>query len=89
MTSIVGYADLLRLKKCDEKTTKKALDYIYSESKRLEKLSFKLMELMSISKNEIKLETFEITDFIKKVVDNEENIVNNNKIERNVLNAGF
>ena len=80
MTSIVGYTDLLRLKKCDEKTTKKALDYIYSESKRLEKLSFKLMELMSISENEIKLEIFEITDFIKKIVTDEENIIKTNKI---------
>ena len=48
MTAIMGYADLLRLKQCDEETSKKALNYIYMETKRLEKLSLKLMELMSL-----------------------------------------
>ena len=63
MTAIVGYSDLLRLKQCDEQTSRKALNYIYSEAKRLEKLSFKLMKLMSLSNEKIELEVFEIKKY--------------------------
>jgi len=44
----------------------KALNYIYSEAKRLEKLSHKLMELMSISKDRIELQSINILDFANK-----------------------
>lgn len=68
MTVIMGYSDLLRLKKCDEKVTNKALNYIYSESKRLEELSYKLLKLMSLSEEKIELEYIEIKSFIEKVI---------------------
>ena len=83
----MGYADLLRLKQCDEETSKKALNYIYMETKRLEKLSLKLMELMSLSDEKIKLCSFEINEFIQKVVKNENLILNGNKIETNIEKA--
>lgn len=67
MTAIVGYSDMLRLRKCDEELTKKALNYIYNEAKRLEKLSYKLMDLMSLSENSIELETIDINNFIDKI----------------------
>lgn len=67
MTAIMGYADLLRFKKCDEEVTSKALNYIYSEAKRLEMLSQKLMCLMSLSEERIELEKIAIQDFLEKV----------------------
>lgn len=67
MTSIIGYSDLLRLKKCDEQITSKSLNYIYSEAKRLEELSYKLLKLMSLSDERIELENIEIGKFIEKV----------------------
>ncbi|MCI8396499.1 MAG: HAMP domain-containing histidine kinase [Clostridia bacterium] len=67
MTSIIGYSDMLRLKKCNEEVTKKALNYIYSEAKRLEILSHRLMDLMSLSGKEITLDKFEAKDFLNKV----------------------
>ncbi len=67
MTAIMGYADLLRLKKCDEELSRKALNYIYSEAKRLERLSFKLMKMMSISEEKIEFENIEIQNFIKRI----------------------
>ena len=67
MTAIVGYADLLRLKRCDEEVTKKAINYIYNETKRLEKLSHKLMELMALSEESLELEEIDIRDFVTKV----------------------
>ena len=41
MTSIIGFADLLRQGNMDESTRMMAADYIYSESKRLKRLAFK------------------------------------------------
>lgn len=46
LTSIIGYADLLRRKQLDEESFYMATNHIYSEGKRLEKLSTKLLELL-------------------------------------------
>lgn len=81
MTVIMGYADLLRLKKCDEEISQKALNYIYTESKRLETLSLKLMQLMSLSDERLELEKIEVKSFINNFVDNEDFNLTNNEIE--------
>lgn len=67
MTAIMGYSDLLRLKKCDEEVQAKALNYIYFEAKRLEELSYKMLSLMQLSEDSIELETVEIKEFLEKV----------------------
>ncbi len=67
MTAIIGYSDLLRLKKCDENITSKALNYIYSESKRLEELSYKLLFLMGLSENKIELKNIEVKNCIERI----------------------
>ena len=67
MTAIIGYSDLLRFKKCDEEVSTKALNYIYTEAKRLEELSYKLLSLMSISEEKLELEDIKIKDFIEKL----------------------
>lgn len=51
MTSIIGYADLIRGGGLDETEVREAAEYIVSEGKRLENLSMKLLELLSV-KNE-------------------------------------
>lgn len=51
MTAIIGFADLLRQGNLDENTRMMAANYIFTEGKRLEKLSFKLLELI-VLKNE-------------------------------------
>ena len=81
MTAIVGYSDLLRLKKCDEDFSKKALNYIYSEAKRLEGLSHKLMKLMSLSEGKEELKAFRIKDLMNRVQKAEESILRGNKLE--------
>ncbi|MCX4302802.1 MAG: HAMP domain-containing sensor histidine kinase [Clostridia bacterium] len=81
MTVIMGYADLLRLKKCDEEISQKALNYIYTESKRLETLSLKLMKLMSLTDEKLELEVIEASSFINNFVDNEDFNLNGNKLE--------
>lgn len=67
MTAIIGYSDLLRLKKCDEETTAKALNYIYSEAKRLEELSYKMLALMELSDQRLELKQTKIKEFIEKI----------------------
>lgn len=52
LTSIIGYADLLRTSRYDEEIFFSSLNYIYSEGKRLESLSFRLMDLIFIENGE-------------------------------------
>ncbi|MGN0164654.1 MAG: sensor histidine kinase [Lachnospiraceae bacterium] len=55
MTSIIGYADLLRQGGLEENDRISAANYIYSEGKRLEKLSFKLLDLMLMEKDIVEM----------------------------------
>lgn len=48
MTAIIGYADLLRQDALDSADRINAARYIYSEGERLEKLSFKLLDLLMV-----------------------------------------
>ncbi len=51
MTAIIGYADLLRSKNLSEEESRDAANYIFSEGKRLENLSLKLLDLL-VARNE-------------------------------------
>lgn len=55
MTSIIGYADMLRSTELDEEDAFMAANFIFSEDKRLEAMSLKLMDLVVLDKNEFKL----------------------------------
>lgn len=52
MTSIIGYADLLRSQNISEDETNEAANYIFSEGKRLESLSLKLLDLLVVKNQE-------------------------------------
>ncbi len=51
LTSIIGYADMLNSMKLTEEERAEAAFYIYSQGKRLESLSHKLLELVSMDKS--------------------------------------
>lgn len=55
MTSIIGYADLLRSETLTGEEARDAANYIFSEGKRLEHLSIKLLDLFVTQENEITL----------------------------------
>ena len=55
MTSIIGYADLLRSQKLNKKDEIDALNYIFSEGKRLENLSLNMLDLFVMDKKEVEL----------------------------------
>lgn len=46
LTSIIGYADMLRSRKLDEEKSLLSANYIYTEGKRLEAMSIRLLDIM-------------------------------------------
>ena len=67
MTSIIGFADLLRQGNLDENTRMMAADYIYSEGHRLERLSFKLLDLLLLKKDEITMKPVWLGTYLAEV----------------------
>lgn len=57
MTAMLGYADLLRSRDIGQSAREKAADYVYHETKRLEALSLKLLELMRLGHESTALES--------------------------------
>lgn len=55
LTTIIGYADLLRSKKLDTEKHLMAANYIYTEGRRLEAMSLRLLEIIVAGKKEAKL----------------------------------
>lgn len=53
LTSIIGYADMLSTIQLSEEERQEAYYYIFSQGKRLESLSHKLLELVSMEKHPI------------------------------------
>lgn len=67
MTSIIGYADLLRQCALNEGDQIAAANYIFKEGKRLEKLSFKLLDLLMMEKDVTSMKEVELDVFLKDV----------------------
>ncbi len=67
MTSIMGYTKVLKQNKYSKEDKEKALDYIYSETKRLETLSHKLLDLTSLSEDKIIFSDINTTEFFKEI----------------------
>lgn len=67
MTSIIGFADLLRQGDLDENTRLMAANYVYSEGKRLEKLAFKLLELIVVKKDGLTMKRVWLPRYLEEV----------------------
>ena len=68
LTSIIGYAEMLRTMEMDREETMEAADYIYSEGKRLEVLSRKLLELLAMEKQDYESLRISAVNVIKAAV---------------------
>lgn len=55
MTAVLGYADLLRSQDLTEEECRDAANYIFSEGKRLERLSLKLLDIYVADQGEVVL----------------------------------
>jgi signal transduction histidine kinase len=67
LTAIIGYADMLRSKDMAPKPRFTAAGYIFSEGKRLEALSLKLMDIIVAGKQSFKKRRFDAGYFIRSV----------------------
>lgn len=67
MTSIIGFADLLRQGDMDESTRMHMAEYIYTEGRRLERLSFKLLDLLLLKKDDLQMKSVWLPDFVLEV----------------------
>ena len=67
MTSITGFADLLRQGNLDENTRMMAAEYIYTEAKRLERLSFKLLYLLMLKKDSLTMKRIWLPTYLTEV----------------------
>lgn len=67
LTSVIGYADMLRSQKMSAEDRMISADYIFQQGKRLERLSYKLMELVGMKKGEIHQQKIEMPELAEKI----------------------
>ncbi|GAA0179281.1 HAMP domain-containing sensor histidine kinase [Clostridium sediminicola] len=67
LTSIIGYADILRDMNYDKGKFDKGLGYIYSEGNRMLKLSKTLMNLILVREEDVVFEEIDSSDLLKDV----------------------
>ena len=63
----LGYANLLRTAKVSEEISHDAADFIYKEGKRLEQLSFKMMDLIFLNADDFTFKHENIMDILNEV----------------------
>ncbi|MBR5742609.1 MAG: sensor histidine kinase, partial [Clostridia bacterium] len=68
LTSVIGYADMLRGKKLSPEGQKEAAEYIFSEGKRLESMSRALLSLFSLEKEAPVLRDLYFRDVADEIV---------------------
>ncbi len=67
MTSIIGFADLLRQGGLDENTRMMAAEYIYTEGRRLERISFKLLDLLLLNRDKVTMKRVWLGSYLSEV----------------------
>ena len=67
LTSIIGYADLLRSRPLSPEQTRESAGYIFSEGRRLESLSRKLMDLIVLEKQNFPLRQVSMADYLQRI----------------------
>lgn len=69
LTSIIGYADTIRQMELSAEETDMCADYIYRQGKRLQSLSYKLLDVTLAGKQEIVLREIEAAQFLGEVAE--------------------
>ncbi len=68
MTSIIGYADLLRSRAMSDDERQEAANYIFSEARRLESLSLKLLDILVLHHQDFELSEASPAAIVSSVV---------------------
>ena len=69
LTAIIGYADLLRSRQLDEEKHFLSSNYIYTEGKRLENMSFRLLDIIVTKREQIDPQPVEAALFFQYLKD--------------------
>lgn len=69
LTAIIGYADLLRSRKLDEEKHFLSSNYIYTEGKRLENMSFRLLDIIVTKREQIEPQPVEAEKIFRYLED--------------------
>lgn len=80
LTSVIGYADMLRSQKMSDEDRLLSADYIFHQGKRLERLSYKLLELVGMKDDEIQKQKIDVQVLADKVVKMIEDILQKKEI---------
>lgn len=67
LTSIIGYADMLRSMKLSEEDVMTSAGYIFKEGKRLERLAYKMMELSFAGRQDIEMTPVSVEFLTEKI----------------------
>ena len=67
LTSIIGYADLLRSRLSTPEQVRESAGYIFSEGRRLESLSQKLMDLIVLEKQDFPLRLTPMDVYLQRI----------------------
>ncbi len=68
LTSIIGYADMLRTMDCTKEEVVDAAGYIYQQGKRLENLSRKMLDMIVAGKQELSLRALDVENLVEEAV---------------------
>lgn len=67
LTSIMGYADMLRSMNLSEEDSVLSADYIFKQGKRLERMALKMMELSYIDKQDITIQEIKVGELVEQI----------------------
>lgn len=67
LTSIIGYADTLRQMELSKEETDMCANYIYHQGKRLQSLSYKLLEMMMVGRQDFLQKEISAQEFLQEV----------------------
>lgn len=80
LTSIIGYADMLRSIDMPREDISMSANYIFQQGKRLERLALKMMELTYIDKQEIQFQDMDVSTFMDNIRAMTEELLKKKKI---------
>lgn len=69
LTAIIGYADLLRSRKLDDEKHFLSANYIYTEGKRLETMSFRLLDIIVTKRGDIERQNVDVSVLFRYLED--------------------
>lgn len=88
LTSIIGYADLLRSRKLDDEKHFLSANYIYTEGKRLETMAFRLLDMIVTKRDEVELSDVnaeELFEYLKDMYDEKKEFTFSYCYEKSVI----